>query len=148
MKTCSRCNESKPVTEYHADARRKSGLRADCKECTRAVNTRNYERRSTKEWRRARSDRIRERTYGVSAVRYEDMLTSQGGGCAICHMTPEENGKALAVDHDHSCCTGTVSCGACVRSLLCVRCNRGIGCFRDNADFLLAAAEYIERWTK
>jgi hypothetical protein len=69
------------------------------------------------------------------------MLDKQGGLCAICGNTPAKTNsrnQTLHVDHCHS--TGVV------RELLCQDCNRGLGCFKDNAEYLLAAAQYINRW--
>lgn len=66
------------------------------------------------------------------------MLAEQGGGCAIC-------GSAvwLVVDHDHACCAGPSSCGACVRGILCGECNTIIGRVNDDADRLERAAAYL-----
>src|SRR5690625_6229484 len=52
------------------------------------------------------------------------MLKEQGGICAVCGIDPDHK---WAVDHDHSCCPGTKSCGRCVRGILCDRCNTAIG---------------------
>ena len=150
MKTCNKCNESKPRDEYGTDAGRKDGLRSTCKGCRRVA--RKYVVR-TSEVRAAQAARTLKCLYGVTQEVYAGMLAAQGGGCAVCGATPEDNGKALAVDHDHSCCPRVSSgsrktCGNCVRALLCDQCNRGIGLLGDNVDRLLAAAEYIERWTK
>lgn len=62
--------------------------------------------------------------YGLSQGAYETLLARQGGGCAICGMSAEENGRALAVDHCHETDE--------VRGLLCVQCNRGLGHFIDH----------------
>ncbi len=87
-----------------------------------------------------------ERTYNITYDEYEEMLFIQGGGCAICSKTPEENGTALAVDHDHSCCPGKGSCGFCVRKLLCSDCNRAVGLFGDSPEIMRKAAEYMEHY--
>ena len=55
------------------------------------------------------------RLRGIDRSIYNEMLKQQNGGCAICGTSPEDNGKALALDHDHS--TGVV------RGLLCHFCN-------------------------
>lgn len=74
------------------------------------------------------------RKYGIGLDSYERLLKIQDGRCAICGDT--ENGRALAVDHDHV--TGKV------RGLLCASCNNGLGRFRDDPGRLKAAARYLE----
>jgi hypothetical protein len=60
--------------------------------------------------------------------------------CDICGTSAH-----LHVDHDHACCDGKYSCGACVRGFLCTSCNNGLGRFRDDPALLRAAAEYLTR---
>lgn len=83
-----------------------------------------------------------ERTYSISEDAYAAILESQGGYCAICRRA---NGKTkrLAVDHDHSCCRGSVSCGRCVRALVCGPCNSAMAHFRDDTDALRRAIRVI-----
>lgn len=76
--------------------------------------------------------------YGLTTESYEAMLAAQGGACAICSSVSD-----LHVDHDHSCCPGEKSCGACVRGLLCSSCNNGLGRFKDNVKNLERAVEYL-----
>ena len=70
------------------------------------------------------------RRYGITAEEVDEMLAAQGGVCAICRTAP-----AAHVDHDHA--TGAV------RALLCFGCNGGLGQFKDNPEFLRAAAYYV-----
>ena len=74
------------------------------------------------------------RMFNISAEEYFQMLEDQNYGCKICGKTPEENGRALAVDHDHACCAGEKSCGMCVRGLLCHHCNTKLGWYEKNKD--------------
>jgi hypothetical protein len=37
MKTCTKCGEAKPLSEYHANPRNASGLQSNCKACQRAA---------------------------------------------------------------------------------------------------------------
>ena len=74
--------------------------------------------------------------YGISLEEYDNMLESQLGCCAICSMTPEENGRRLDVDHCHE--TGKV------RGLLCHNCNSMLGLAKDNISILLDAVKYLE----
>ena len=79
--------------------------------------------------------------YGISLEEYKEMLTNQGGKCAICEVT-ENNTTGdrkdwnFAVDHDHK--TGKV------RGLLCNNCNRALGLFKDSANLLGEAKKYLE----
>lgn len=84
--------------------------------------------------------------HGITVAQYDELLAAQGGTCAICHesQTTFSDGRVrrLDVDHDHRCCPGRHSCGACIRGLLCSNCNRGI--FRFHPPTLAAAAFYFE----
>ena len=84
--------------------------------------------------------------YGLTEEALAVMLAAQGGRCAICG-TDEPGGRNSVwhVDHDHSCCPSARTCGKCIRGLLCNRCNTGLGMFRDNAEALRAAADYLEK---
>jgi hypothetical protein len=81
------------------------------------------------------------RRYGISQLDFELMVEQQQGKCAICKRWLA---GALSVDHDRACCSGSGSCGKCVRGLLCPACNSGLGHFGDDPDRLLAAALYLE----
>lgn len=80
-----------------------------------------------------------ERRYNLTR---EQTVRLQGASCEICGGKDE--GKNLAVDHDHSCCPGKGSCGKCVRGFLCGDCNRALGLVKDNPAVLRAAAQYLE----
>lgn len=89
-----------------------------------------------------RKDIIYRHMFNLSLDDYNEMFADQGGRCAICGDPPSD-ARALAVDHDHSCCSGKRSCGGCVRGLLCIRCNTALGAFRDNPKYLEAALAYL-----
>ncbi len=75
------------------------------------------------------------RLYDMSIGQYEELLASQGGGCAICEELPSGKRRYLCVDHDHV--TGKV------RGLLCHSCNRGLGLLGDSVELLEKATEYL-----
>lgn len=91
-----------------------------------------------------RAKRI-ETVYGLTAQQHAALLRFQGGACAICQRAKGTT-RALAVDHDHSCCDGPTSCGKCVRGLLCRPCNRMLGHMRDNPEMAERAADYLRNW--
>lgn len=80
------------------------------------------------------------RRHKITASEYADLLTAQGGACAICRREAE----VLWVDHDHACCPGDTTCGGCRRGLLCPACNSGLGLFQDDVDRLRGAIAYLE----
>lgn len=80
--------------------------------------------------------------HGISQERYMQMASEQGGKCRICREVVDI--RKFQVDHDHECCSGSWSCGKCVRCLLCVNCNRGLGHFRDDPWRLHRAAQLLE----
>jgi len=74
----------------------------------------------------------------VSPEEYDDLLSKQGGVCAICsaHPTPK---RKLSVDNEYL--TGRV------RGLLCARCDMGIGYFKT-IKLMEYAVKYMKSRTK
>ena len=81
--------------------------------------------------------------YSLDLERFDALLAAQGGACGVCGTTKPGGKGAWNVDHDHTCCAGNRSCGACVRGLLCHHCNTGLGMFRDSPDTLTSAIAYL-----
>jgi hypothetical protein len=71
----------------------------------------------------------------MTIERYNSLLISQNGKCAICKIPKEQFKRILNVDHDHQ--TGEV------RGLLCDSCNRGIGYLKDSIDVITSAKNYL-----
>lgn len=118
---CNTCGEHKPDPEFAKTARRFDGLATICHECVKDAHSM--------------------RRYGVS---YRDMLEQQGGRCAMCGIEQCVAGQRFSVDHDHACCPGPTSCGACVRGLLCRKCNGALG-FLENLQLRAIAEAYLAR---
>jgi hypothetical protein len=64
---------------------------------------------------------------------FREMAASQDWACAICGEKP----NVLHIDHDHATSK--------IRGLFCRACNLGLGFFRDDAQRLLKAMEYLQR---
>jgi hypothetical protein len=77
----------------------------------------------------------RVQSYGVTQEQFYIILKNQNGCCALCADHLGDLYSRIHIDHDHK--TGRV------RGLLCARCNNGLGNFRDNADVLRRAADYV-----
>jgi len=83
--------------------------------------------------------------YKLGRAEYEEILLTQGGGCAICGIT-DPGKRRFHVDHDHECCPTEYSCcGQCIRGLLCISCNLMLGSAKDDPEVLLAGVEYLGR---
>lgn len=81
--------------------------------------------------------------YGLSVEQYHEMLEKQNYSCKICRGHEDSFRVRMSVDHDHSCCAGTKSCGKCVRGLLCSSCNMMLGNAKDNLEILQRAILYL-----
>lgn len=71
---------------------------------------------------------------GLTLVEYRTLLKRQGGKCAICGNI-NENGRRLAVDHDHKTRN--------VRGLLCHNCNSALGFAKDSPKILDKMIHYL-----
>jgi Recombination endonuclease VII len=117
-KVCTRCKVDKPLTEFNVDPGKPDGVHSWCKPCRNDHRSRT----SNGKYRSAVSDRV------LQALR-ESVKE-----CMICHAK-----EKLVVDHDHE--TGRV------RGLLCHGCNLGLGKFKDSAEVVRAAADYLANST-
>lgn len=103
---------------------------------------REREKECSRKWRKENREKVREVArkrslkclYGITLDKYNEILNSQGGVCAICKGV-NKTGKSLFVDHDHK--TGKV------RGLLCHRCNIVLGHARDEINILEKAIDYL-----
>ena len=104
----------------------------------------------TQRWRAANPDKLpainrrgRLRSKGLTEESFNKMLAAQNYQCAIC-SSPDPGGVGnFRIDHDHSCCPGSSSCGDCVRGLLCNGCNSALGHMKDDPERLIRAAAYL-----
>lgn len=103
------------------DTQKSDGLSTYCKPCRSA---------HARAWR-----------YGLDPEDVERMIHAQGGLCAIC---PARLADGYCVDHDHACCPGVKTCGACVRGLLCQECNRLVGKLESNPERLTKMLGYMK----
>ena len=157
---CSRCSRWKLLVEDNFYVRVSRGKRyfwGYCKTCHNlAASARNSRIRQTPEgrakyrrwerrWRQRNRSKLQaqwrrqdlKRKYGLTVKEYDLLSEKQKHQCAICGKPAKKLQRRLHVDHDHR--TGAV------RGLLCDDCNTGLGKFKDNPDFLIAAAEYLRR---
>ena len=82
--------------------------------------------------------------YGLDRVRYGKLWLLK----IINALCAKRKASKLNVDHDHSCCSGSKSCGKCVRGLLCTNCNMFIGRIETVSNIVKEAEHYLERYRK
>lgn len=132
---CSDCKQFREPDKFGNQKKATSSRR--CKECSGRRDLQRYERQ--KEYELARrsahyfankpSERKRKKKwamsrYGATQEWYNQKLTEQGGGCALCETTiPSKRSSYMHIDHRHGCCPNGKACDRCRRGLLCSRCN-------------------------
>ncbi len=122
-KRCPRCKITKILKDFYIqkNGRQTGEPSSYCKRCVTEYN---------KAYHSNNVDSIRFRVvryrYGLSQEEYDSLSTE----CAICGSIDD-----LHIDHNHS--TGLF------RDILCGRCNRGLGLFKDDANLLIRATDYI-----
>jgi hypothetical protein len=145
-KSCGKCHQLKSIDEFHWDDASHTRKRFECKECgkakVRALYASKPEMRKrvsekSTQWandnpeqhkRHARTVHLR-RDYGMNGLDYDNLLTAQGGKCALCGVESvgrygkDAKWKAgrWMIDHCHR--TGRV------RGLLCHKCNVRLGAY-------------------
>jgi hypothetical protein len=123
MKTCSKCGETKELSEFRKDRTIKpDGLHRHCKPCIRKEDP-----------KAARTRWIRWK-YKMSVEEYDVLCAAQEGKCAICGINGD---TVLYIDHCHT--TNEV------RGLLCQPCNSALGLFKDSEENLAGAIRYLQR---
>ena len=153
LRTCRKCGEEKPLSEFNKNRSLPSGYTNDCKKCHNAYLKKRREdpvvaektRQSGARWRAANPEADKRkyllRKFNMTLEEYKALLNKQGGVCAICGEKEQVLRRAksgqemLAVDHCHE--TGKI------RGLLCFKCNTGIGALGDSVEGLERALDYL-----
>lgn len=153
MKTCSKCNEIKPLEAFSKVNKTADKRRSRCKPCCithtkewRKLNPRKTIER-TMEWQQRNKDKVRvksqayllKKKFNLTVEEYNLKLSQQGEVCAICKCKCK-SGRNLAVDHNHK--TGEN------RGLLCGNCNIALGHLQENTELLISMIKYIQLYEK
>lgn len=141
LKQCTKCRVSRPLSQFSRHRSTSDYRRSSCKPCN--VKRAQDFRGRNPDWAR---NYMLQRNFKMSIERYRELISLQGGGCAVCG-TPFEGGKVggryACVDHDHSCCPGVFTCGNCVRGIVCFNCNVMMGKAKDDISILESAIRYL-----
>ena len=127
-KRCSLCLVVKPFAGFPVHRQSNNTPRAYCKSCDSDAAKRKGIKRK-----------------GITLDQYDEMLSSQGGVCFVCHQPPSGSYR-LHIDHDHACCNSQDSCGKCVRALLCAGCNLALGSVQDSKEILMGLHAYLTKF--
>lgn len=151
---CAVCARAAAIRRYQENPQRQ-------KTNSKKWHDANKERtsRNSKAWAKAHPERVDANShkrklklhYNLTPADYDRKLSLQGGVCEICGRPEKRTMKGrpmrLAVDHSHACCATNKSCGNCVRGLICHNCNMLLGYAEEKPETLLAAVEYLARYT-
>jgi hypothetical protein len=157
-KICSKCKNTKPLSEFYNCNRRTDGKQTYCipckKEYVRArqgtleyINQRKAERLkykdSIKKYNDSKVEHRRnycmKKNYGIDVAFYNSLLEKQQNVCSICkrpERVKRSGNSFLSIDHCHK--------SGKIRGLLCQNCNSAIGKLEDNVEFLKSAIDYLE----
>lgn len=136
-KPCTKCGETKLLSEFYKDTRRKSGASSWCRECWKAYEAARREKLGA----RGRKNRKLKYLYGMTINEYSALLKAQDGRCAVCSRkewvinNKSSKIQKLSVDHDHA--TGKI------RGLLCTACNKALGLLNDDPEVVMKSYEYL-----
>lgn len=124
-KPCPKCGKTKSIDEFCRCEARSDGRQSHCKSCMMIM------RRTTQ-----RGSDLKRR-FGITVDQFDAICRAQDFKCAICLASMPDDGTRFHVDHDHK--------SSVVRGVLCGRCNKGLGHFKDKAELIQRAAEYLRR---
>jgi hypothetical protein len=121
-KKCTKCSETKAVSEFNRDAQARDGLRAWCRECS---NTAQREREALS--KAADPDYYRDK-WALKAARaagmpLEEFTERRSKPCDICNTA----GDPLSPYKGH---------GTDILGWICRKCNRALGLFEHDPDCL------------
>ena len=148
-KRCSKCGETKQVSEFWRNIRIKDGYEGQCKACHKeychrpdvAERNRKYNRDRSKRLYTKEKGRNRnlKKNHNITLDEFHEKLKAQSGKCEICQKPFRSySGRGIHVDHNHA--TGKI------RGILCYNCNLMIGFAADSKSTLENAVSYIDRY--
>jgi len=142
VKICNKCNEEKDLMLFAKGKRYKDGRRNVCKKCHTSYVTAYYNSNPDKKAAKNKMNTFYRPAYlrhNLTQDQYEQLFNLYNGKC---HSCKERDGKCI--DHNHLCCSGSFSCGRCVRGLLCSQCNTALGSLGDSKEKIKGLLEYIK----
>lgn len=150
---CYVCTLDKTSDQMHPDKRRNSVFEIStiCENCfqekqreRKRLDKLKYRRDPTKNITLKYRKWSLTRKYKLSEKEFEEIFAKQGYCCAACGSKTSRWTKGWCIDHNHSCCIITPTCGKCTRGILCMPCNMAAGVMKDNIKDLKALINYLD----
>lgn len=139
MLNCNKCNKVKPVTDFFKESKEKRGYRYACKECEKSRFIK-YNQENKDKRRKASLNSRRKLHANFPPDLFNKRFEEQGNVCAICKSQTAGGRGEFHADHDHETKQP--------RGILCHNCNIALGNFKDNIEFLMAAVEYLKKYSE
>lgn len=148
MRICNKCLETKPLERFTKNIKYRGGIRPTCKDChakyMREYYDTNPEQVDKDRTRERQRQRRKKKTpsyirHGLTLESYTSIREKFNDKCWSCR-----DRKSSSIDHDHRCCPGPYSCGACVRGVLCSQCNTALGLLQDSIEYIKGLELYLE----
>lgn len=166
LKTCTKCTESKPLSEFGLHRRGRTARESACATCRRAAARTSRQRLAQRDvierpalhrcshckqtlpgtaFALNRSKQSGVQSICISCFRARrfgldvgqyEQMSDAQGGVCAICRQKCPRGFELSVDHDHKT--------SVVRGLLCQRCNAGLGLFHDDPERMTGAIEYLK----
>lgn len=141
FKLCQKCGVNTSIEKFSKCRSAKDGLQPKCKDCEKKYRlenkeslailaSKNYYANKPKITAQHQESHLK-RTYGITVAQKKELIEKQNGLCPICKQ-PNPND----VDHDHE--TGAV------RAVLHKECNLALGNIKENFDYALGLAKFIQ----
>jgi hypothetical protein len=132
MKQCTRCKETKALTEFYTNKLTKDKKASQCKSCFK-VHEKNWQLNNPEKFKASCRKRNLKKKYGLSVEQYDKMFNKQNKRCACCNRETDK----LVVDHNHT--TGAI------RELLCSPCNTALGLLNEDVTVMQNMSNYVRK---
>ena len=128
-RACRTCNENKLLGLFR-------GNRNQCKKCESNLQMIRY--RKKPEYEKNYHSTIRRfKRHNTTKAWFDEQSKN---GCEACGSFTN-----LVIDHDHSCCPKSSSCGKCIRGVLCNNCNTSEGLLNSDIGRVEKLLAYMKR---
>ena len=99
-KTCTKCEETKPIEEFHSTKQNIGGLRQNCKKCTNEYSRHRIRNDPILRQKERQRSKIKSRIKRHQRNHLIALIVKQAGRCALCRQKLPINASEIHVDHN------------------------------------------------